>query len=373
MVATVWLDANENPFTWPEHVLAQAWETLRAGGTHRYPRDGQALRRALAEYAGVPPEWVLPGNGSDELIIALLSSLGRRVGRVILPWPTFTFYRRVATALDLSVVLVGLDADFSLSAADLGRALRSEREALVVLCRPNNPTGNLFPRDVVLAALEWGAWVVVDEAYFEFSGETVCDLLARHRRLVVLRTLSKAFALAALRVGYALAHPDTLAVLRSLMQPYSVDAFSRAAALVALEHADLTREWVRALCACREELRRDLAEVPGLRPYPSRANFLLVEVLPEEGRGGTARQAGSGAACGPRGSGAGDRRPGAEVAAMLAAEGVRVRCWPEEPRLRDFFRVSVGLPRENAALVEALRRSLARGEAGGELTCGARG
>lgn len=336
MTKTIWLDANENPYCWPEEVLRRAWESLRLLGTHRYPRDGQGLRRAVAGYAGVRPRWVLVGNGSDELIVALLSSLGRRLGRVVLPWPTFTFYRRVAAALGLDTALVDLGPDFSLSARDLVRALPSGGEALVVFCRPNNPTGNLFPRELVLAALERGAWVAVDEAYFEFSGDTVCDLLPRYRRLVVLRTLSKAFALAGLRVGYALGHPDTLAALRSVMQPYSVDAFSQAAALLALEHADMARGWVQALCAGRDELHEKLAEVPGLRPYPSRANFLLVEVLP--------------------GYAAGDGCRGAEVAALLARKGVRVRCWPEEARLREFFRVSVGLPAENAALVEALRR-----------------
>ncbi|MEW6545314.1 MAG: histidinol-phosphate transaminase [Bacillota bacterium] len=331
----IWLDANENPYTWPEHLLAQAWAAFRSQGPHRYPRNRRQLCRALGAYAGVPEEWVLPGNGSDELIIAMLSSLGRRVRRILLPWPTFGFYRHVGRALDLPLGFVELKGDFSLPLDDLLAGLGQGNEAMVVLCRPNNPTGNLFGRELVLAALEAGAWVVVDEAYYEFSGETVTDLLGQYGRLVVMRTLSKAFALAGLRVGYALAHPDTLALLRSVMQPYNVDAFSLAAALVALEHAHLARSWARAICAHRDRLARALQALGPVRPWPSRANFLLVEVLPEAGR------------------------PAADVVADLAEGGVRVRYWPDEPRLRDFFRVSVGLPRDNAMFVERLHRLLA--------------
>jgi len=311
-----WLDANENPYSWPVGVLQLAWESFLRRGAHRYPRDGQQLCRALAAYAGVPREWVLPGNGSDELIVALLSSLGRRVDRVVLPWPSFAFYRRVGEALGVPLSLLPLGPDFSLAPEGVLRALGRGAENLVILCRPNNPTGNLFGRDTVLAALDAGAWVVVDEAYHEFCGETVTDLLARYRRLLVLRTMSKAFALAGLRVGYALGHPETLALVRGVMQPYSVDSFSQAAALVVLGHVELTRGWVRAVCEERERLLRELQVLPGVRPWPSRANFLLVEVLPGAGLAAE------------------------EVVARLAARGVRVRYWPDEPRLRDCFRVA---------------------------------
>lgn len=327
----IWLDANESPYRWPTRLLAEAWEVFQAQGPHRYPRHRGQLNRALASYAGVPEDWVLPGNGSDELIVALLCSLGRKVDSIILPWPTFAFYRQLAWALDLPVTLLDLAGDFSLPQDDLLARLEQEDRALVVLCRPNNPTGNLFRRPAVVAALDAGAWVVVDEAYYEFSGETVADLLGRYPRLLVLRTLSKAFALAGLRVGYALGHPDVLARLKSVLQPYNVDSFSLAAAQVALRHARLTQGWVRATRSARERLARDLEGVPGVRPWPSRANFLLVEVLPGAGR--QAREAVEG----------------------LARAGVRVRYWPEEPRLRHFFRVTVGVPRENAIFVEQLR------------------
>lgn len=343
----LWLDANENPYSWPERVLALAWESFLSRGPERYPRDRVRLCQALGAYAGVPEEWVLPGNGSDELIIALLSSLGRRVRRVLLPWPSFAFYRQVGEALGAPVSLLPLGPDFSLPRHELLRTLGREGETLVVLCRPNNPTGNLFLRDLVPAALDAGAWVAVDEAYHEFCGETVTDLVGCYPRLVVLRTMSKAFALAGLRVGYALAHPDTLALLRAVMQPYSVDAFSQAAALVALEHASLSARWVRAICAARERLRLDLGGTAGVRPWPSRANFLLVEVLPEAGH------------------------LAGEVVVALAAGGVRVRYWAAEPRLRDFFRVSVGLPGENCAFVAELRRVLAREQVGSSLGVGA--
>lgn len=334
---TLWLDANENPYGWPRHLLAQAWDSFRTQGPQRYPRSAGELTRALGEYAGVPADWVLPANGSDELIVALLSSLGRQVGRVVMPWPTFTFYRRVAAALGLAVVTVSLGEDFSLHPRDLLTALAGGDAALVVLCRPNNPTGNLFPREAVLEALEAGAWVVADEAYYEFSGETVADLLGRHPRLLVFRTLSKAFALAGLRVGYALGHPQALACLRSVMQPYSVDSFSLAAARVALEHRALMAGWVKAICRERERLTRRLRALAGVRPWPSLANFVLVQVLPESGW------------------------PAEAVVGALAERGVRVRYWPDEPRLRDYLRVTVGRPGENRTFVRCLAEVLAGG------------
>jgi len=189
--------------------------------------------------------------------------------------------------------------------------------------------------DVERLCADGDGLVVVDEAYHEFSGQSVVPLLARHENLVVLRTFSKAMSLAGLRVGYLLASPALVREINKARLPYNLNFFSQAAALAALEQRRELESVVRRLVAMREEMLQALAAMPGVRPYPSRANFILFELL--------------------------DRDPKAVFDALFN-RGVLVRDVTSYPRLERCLRVSIGSPDENAAFLGGLQAAL---EAGG--------
>jgi histidinol-phosphate aminotransferase len=329
------MDLNENPFPWPDDLWREVGEALRGAEPTRYPRGTDRLQAALAAYAGVPPDWCLPANGSDELLLGAVTAWGRRAVRAVYPVPTFGMYRRLAEAAGLPGVRVPLGPapDFALPVDALRHALSSGGESLLFLCRPNNPTGTLWPEDEVRALVDTdGVWTVLDEAYVEFAGdEGLVSWLAHRPRLCILRTMSKAFALAGLRVGYALGLPEALAPLRQAVQPWAVTSFSAAAALAALGRRAALRAQVALLVQERERLAAGLAAVPGIRPVPSRGNYVLFGV------------------------------EGCDAFALfdrLYAGGAVLRRFPEEPALRGCLRVSVGRPEENDRFLGLLRAAV---------------
>ncbi len=328
------LDLNENPFPWPDDLWAEVQSGLRAAEPTRYPRDTDRLQAALAAYAGVPEDHCLPGNGSDELLLAAAAAWGRRVSRALFPTPTFGMYRRLSQAAGVPAVGVPLGPapDFALPVDRMLAEIRAGGDTLLFLCRPNNRTGTLWPAEQVRRLVDAeGVWAVVDEAYVEFAGEDLAEWTAGRPRLCLLRTMSKAFALAGLRVGYALGRPDALADLRQAVQPWAISTFSCTAALAALRRPEWMRESVRVLISERERLIEELGRLPGIRPYPSRANYVLF--------------------------GVDAARSGWDAFALfdhLYAGGAVLRRWKDEPALRHCLRVSVGRPEENDRLLELL-------------------
>lgn len=270
------LDANENPYDFAPEVLAQIFQRVGGQTFTRYPDPvAEDLRRALAGYTGLEPRNILAGNGSDELILMLLLTFGTG-GRVIITPPTFSMYTihaRIAGAVPVEVPRL---ADFAPDVPAVISAARAANAKLVILCSPNNPTGNAVSRDEVEALLNRTAGLVLlDEAYTEFAGDGCSDLVRRYPRLVVLRTFSKAFGLAGLRVGYLLADPAVITEILKVKQPFNLNAFSQLAALTVLDHFPVFEERIQKIIADRDELFRRLKEIPGVEVFPSRANFLL--------------------------------------------------------------------------------------------------
>ncbi|MBI4328468.1 MAG: histidinol-phosphate transaminase [Chloroflexi bacterium] len=323
------LDANENPYA----PTARVREAIAAfPHLNIYPDPEQAhLRKALAEYAGLGPERIVAGAGSDELI-DLLVRIFVGVGDVaVTATPTFGMYRFSTQVAGGRLVEVPRDPDdFSLDMHGLLQALQGGAAKIVLLASPNNPTGNTISRREVEALLETGRLVVVDEAYYEFSGESVASLVPHHDNLVVLRTFSKWAGLAGLRVGYGLFPQEVAATLCAVKPPYSVSTLAQAAAIVAVEDRQALLGTVRTLVHDREGLGKALAGLPGARVYPSRANFLLV------------------------------RFPGRDVAALnrrLRERGIYVRYFTT-PGLEDCLRISVGQPEDHRRLLVALREEV---------------
>ncbi|ADU50716.1 histidinol dehydrogenase [Thermaerobacter marianensis DSM 12885] len=374
--APVKLDANEAE-PWPaelrEALVAEMGRILAGDGPapHRYPARAlrQAVTAQLAAYARVPEEAVVLGNGSDELVQAVLGTLGRHCTAAVAPSPTFGYYATAAAAAGVPYRPVPVPPERAVTLDDLVPVLDGlPGEKLVFLCRPNNPTGLSCDADVVWGLLQRGdTWLVVDEAYAEFAGESVLDAWTvapgpdgpatagsaprscrddggqarghgvhgdsshgepRLERLVILRTLSKAFALAGARVGYAVAAPAVASRLRRWLQPYNVNTFSLVAARVALEHREVFRRRAEATRRRRDRLFAALGRVPGITPLPSRGNFLLFRVEPA----GAARR----------------------LQQELAQRGIAVRAFPWEPSLDGYLRVTVGTEEENQAFLTAL-------------------
>jgi len=322
-----------------------AWEPTGDGGTgcNRYPEpQPAALVDALVRLYGVRREQLLVGRGSDEAIDLLVRAFCR-AGRdaVLIQPPTFGMYAVCARIQDAGVVAAPLRRDFTLD-VDATLAAVSSAVKLVFVCTPNNPAGSVVPRaDVerLAQALAGRALLVVDEAYVEFADEgSVIDLLDRHENVAVLRTLSKAWALAGARIGCLLAHPDVVALLRRIMPPYPLPLPSVNAALLALSgwgqanaraHIDVVR-------AERIRMRTALARLPGVRAVlPSQANFLTVRF---DDAGAVYRR--------------------------LFDAGIVVRDVRRYPGLDDALRITIGTPTENEQLLAALAHpTAARGAA----------
>ncbi|MEO0755391.1 MAG: histidinol-phosphate transaminase [Cyanobacteria bacterium J06648_16] len=289
------LDTNESPFDLPVDLKAKLADHYQQHiQANRYPDGGHlALKQALVAYVcesmglateqpTLSTENISIGNGSDELIRSLLLATCLGTGKGILTAaPTFSMYGILAQTLGIPVVtLPRHEADFSLDLGQAQQAIDSGSIQVVFMVHPNSPTGNRLTE----AELDWlrsqpeSILIVVDEAYFEFSQHTTAaDALSRPN-WVVLRTFSKAFRLAAHRVGYAIACPELIEALEKLRLPYNLPSFSQAAAQVALTHRDLLLGAIPALLSERQQLQTALAEQPALRVWPSDANFIYARL-----------------------------------------------------------------------------------------------
>lgn len=320
------LHANESRIPLPPRVQQEALAQAAAVSWQTYPPvRPQKLLRSLGTYTGLDPDQILTGAGSDELILA--AALALRKLRWLVVWPGFWVYPRVLGWVGVEPELVPLAGDdFSLPTQRLLELVAQSDPAttVLVIINPNNPTGNLFPAAELQRLLETGAWLLLDEAYWEFAGVTMAGDLARFPRLMILRTLSKAFGLAGLRVGYMLAHGNLIQQVGAHRLPLSVSTHSlEAAAAVVDGHAEVL-EGVQETVTERQRMADRLSEL-GLRAYDSRTNFILVDV--------------------------GD---GAAVHAELAAAGYLVRKLNHIPELANCIRITVGRRSDNEGLLTAL-------------------
>ena len=335
------LSANENTHELPPAVAGAIRDALLSTPLNRYPDPlANGLRDALARRHGVGRGSLIVGNGGDELLFNLLFAFGGPGHALGSGPPDFSEYANFAKMCETPHVEVWRrPGDFSIDAEALLCAARGA--SLVVLTSPNNPTGDLVDPSLVRRLLdETDAFVLVDEAYVEFAGEghSVVGWVADNPRLMVLRTLSKAFALAGLRCGYLVADPAVIDVLSAVRQIYSQDVLAQAVATAAVEMRDELAPVVADIVAERERLLGALRAMGGVEAWPSAANFLLVRL---EGA--------------------------SEIRARLRDEhSILVRDFSYAPGLADCLRVSVGTREENDALLAALGKLLGERQGGAE-------
>ncbi len=285
------LDAMENPHRLPAELQLALGQRLGALALNRYPGARvDELRSALAAYAGIPEGFdIMLGNGSDELIslLALACDVPAsadndfRPASVLAPVPGFVMYAMSAQLQGLAFHGVPLTADFELDESAMLAAIARHKPAITYLAYPNNPSANLWDdavmeRIIVLAG-EIGGLVVLDEAYQPFSSKSYIDRLARHRHVLLLRTLSK-FGLAGVRLGYLMGPQVLIHEIDKVRPPYNISVLNCECALFALEHQDVFAAQASDLRAQRAAILQALANLPGVRAYPSDANMILLRV-----------------------------------------------------------------------------------------------
>ncbi|HET7230062.1 MAG TPA: histidinol-phosphate transaminase [Longimicrobium sp.] len=335
------LNQNESPYDVPDELKQRISERLKDRPWNRYPPFvATNFIGAVSEATGWPEDGILVANGSNELIQAIFSVVVGPSTCVVIPEPTFTLYR-LMTEVNAGVVAsvpltdeMGFDVDGIISAA------RESDAAVIVLCTPNNPTGSALSEDeIVRIHDETEALVLLDQAYVEFGGFDGIPLLEGRPRLVVLRTFSKAMAMAGLRAGYMLAHPALAAEVHKGKLPYNINFFTEVAAAEVLRGRELLAPNVRRMREQRDRMLAEMASVPGIHVYPSAANFILFRVTSTSITHTDLFQR------------------------LLDEHGILVRDVSKYPMLERCLRVNAGSDEETGAFLHALRRIMTEAEA----------
>jgi histidinol-phosphate aminotransferase len=334
--ARIYLNANESPWGVPDVVYEHIEAAVRQANLSRYPAPlADELRQTIAAECGLDASRVLVGNGGDELIFDLLLAYGGPGRKLLIAPPSFSSYEIDArlTGTELVNTLMRNSADGRLDEAAILQRLAAGDISLVMLGSPNNPTGDCLSADFVEQLLDSSAaLVLIDQAYVEFADPSfdLTSLLARHRNLLLLRTFSKAFALAGLRLGYLLAAPEIVSALTVVRQPYSVDSLSALAGIAALQQRAAYLPGIAEIIRQRQRLYDALAATDDIAVRPSEANFLLFEVLGADGRAHLLWQR------------------------LYQEHGILLRDFSAAHGLQGCLRVTVGTPAENDEFLEAL-------------------
>ena len=324
--ADVKLDQNENPHEIPDFLKQKIAARFHEMAWNRYPEFVPTrILDALSRHTGWSGDGILVGNGSNELILATLVATAGPGRTVSVPQPTFSLYRLLASAMGASIRDVGLAEDLSFDVPGLTEAAKVSD--VLIVCSPNNPTGSLLSvadLEGILRAAR--GLVVIDEAYHEFSQQTVAPLRDRFENLVVLRTFSKAMSMAGLRFGYMMANPKIAREINKVKLPYNVNVFTLIAAEVLIDESYSVEGSIRALIEEREKLRAELASRPAVNAFPSYANFVLFRTP----------------------------YPADVLFERLFEDGVLVRNVSHYPMLERALRVTIGTVYENQMFLNAL-------------------
>ncbi|CAM3351282.1 histidinol-phosphate transaminase [Rhodothermus bifroesti] len=335
--APIKLNQNENPFELPEAVKRELLEALQEVPLNRYPAEHpERLRQALAEHLGWSPEGIIVGNGSNELTFTLGLAVVDAGTPVVLPRPMFSFYEMMVRLHGGNVLGVPPRPDLQFDTEALLETISRNRPALVVLTTPNNPTGlTMAPEDVEAIVQAAPGLVLIDEAYVEFTdGIGFRRFLDHYPHVLLLRTFSKAFGLAGVRLGYLVGHPRIIQELYKARIPFMVDRLAETIALTLLRHYKLVQEQAARIKQAVAWLYQELATLAGVAPVPSQANFVIfrTELQPRI------------------------------LLARLAQKGILLRDLSNYPELRGYVRVSAGRPEENRAFMDALKEALTEPE-----------
>jgi histidinol-phosphate aminotransferase len=323
------LDQNESPFDLPAELKQEIFDKIKKKTWNRYSTLlGDPLREALSLKLDVPVERIVVGVGSDEMIhIAMVMVLGK--GKTVLyPVPTFPLYNMNARNLEAEQITPHLGDDFSFPVDEILSIIRDKPVELIILTSPNNPTGNSMElSDIEKIVKAAKGLVLIDEAYYEFCGKTALSLHKKYKNCIILRTFSKAFGIAGMRVGYCIADPAVVEYLHKVRLPFSLNIFSETAAITLLEHGDLITSNVAKINRNKDVLIKELQSIDTLKTYPSDTNFFIIDV----GKNGPA------------------------ITNELAQKGIVVRDFSNQPLLENCIRITVGSREDNEKLTRTMK------------------
>ncbi len=327
------LSSNELNFEIPESILNDLKKYIVENNIRLYPDPAcKDLKEAISDYVGVPPENIVIGNGSDELIYYLSIAIGNLSKGIYIPVPTFPIYAISATILGRPILEVELNKNFDIDMEATNKIILEERPEIAFFSYPNNPTGNLFTRSSIENIRNSGIFTVVDEAYFDYSGETFKRDALERTDTVVLRTLSK-IGMAGLRVGILIANASLTSEIEKMRLPFNVSSLSQKIASFILRTArDYLSEVINKVISERDRLLKNLRSLDNIEVFESKANFILFRTP----------------------------FPANKIHSMLIEEDVLVRDVSYMPKLAGCLRVSVGKPEENDFFVEKLIKILKR-------------
>lgn len=321
------LDANESPHNLPPLVRERVMNQLEYLAFNRYPEMGMRdLRAQIAENFKMNVQNVQIGNGSSEIIMALCQICGGPGRSIVFPVPSFSMYAVYAQLSDSQPVPVALNEDYTVSPEKVLKAAEESNAKLIILCNPNNPTGTVMPpADIQLIVSKAKCPVLVDEAYFEFYGESAVGLMAQYENVIIARTFSKAYGLAAARVGYVLAPATIITMLERVLMPYHINALSLATAEILYQMRDEFMPGLEQVIEERIRLVASLEGIAGIKVYPTETNFILIKT---------------------------EKAPA--LGAYLLEKNIGVRDFSTVPGLINCIRFTVGTPFENDGLMQAI-------------------
>jgi histidinol-phosphate aminotransferase len=319
------LNSNENLYGCSPKVIKALANLTDA---HLYPDHAQnEFRELMARYAGVSPECIVGGSGGTQMMDLAMGVFVGAGDEVIFPVPSYGVYQFRLQVFGANVVAVPRNEDFSINVAKVKKAV-TEKTKMIVLVNPNNPTGNLTPQEDIIEILDLGIPVLVDEAYYEFCGETVAPLLARYENVLVLRTFSKWAGLAGIRIGYGIFSPNVANQIWKIMPLFSVSAAGLVAARESLYDLDYLMSNVHKIVAERERMFAELQKISYLKPFPSKACFILCAVEGKDAK---------------------------DIEQKLQSKGILIRL-QGPPSFKNHIRISIGKPEHTDALLRVLKK-----------------
>lgn len=322
---------NENPLPPSEKVLQAILEAAKLG--NRYPDNGPRIRSKIAKYYDLGPDNVYISHGSSEIIDMIMRLFVTPGDEVLLPHPTFSLYGIRAKAVGGSVVAVDMTSDLQYDVPAMLRAI-SPRTKVIIVCTPNNPTGDFISDDDLMKIVELGIPTLIDEAYLEYhlEHESKAPLIQKYNHLIVAHTFSKAYGLAGIRFGYALADEQLIHYFRKMQLPWNASLLSIAAAEAAWDEAEELKRKAAYNNAGVDYVCKELSKIPGVKPYYSHGNYVLIDATDA---GVTGKEI---------------------VEYVFEKEGVMLKFFAPLRGRSGFFRVSLGTHEENSLCVHSIKK-----------------
>lgn len=327
------LDANESQFNLSDTVREKLCKYITKGFNANFYPDSNCdlLRESIAQYCNVKAENIVVGAGSDQLIDIIFNAFVNQGDKIVVPYPTFSMYELTAKVYGGTPVRVkiAVDEGYQYNVSKFIDVIKKENAKAAFICNPNSPTGNAMRIEDVRRVIEAcpDTLIVVDEAYGEFTNQTAVPLIYQYDNLVVLKTFSKAFGLAAVRVGYSLSCKDTAEILYKVKPPYNVAELSQIMAQYVLADIEESKRRIKEIVLQREFLYNELRKIQGIKVFPSHSNFILIKV-----------------------------KDSGKVYQSLLEKGILVINFGNREDLENCLRISVGLDWQNKLVVDSLNQ-----------------